>query len=189
MKSKHTTWNLLVALAVLAAACGTTTKTGGSEAGDDATATDDASSDDATGDSAMGGDGLANDTIGGTGQLDGVWKLVSCTCDGANKDVGNGVTYGFTGSSGVITSPIDGTCTMLLPTTVSYPSNGAVEWTVLTANCQPTACYSACGQTFNMKHTATYSVSGKSLTLTEAKTPLGEYACPEKLQVCQLTRM
>ncbi len=190
MYLKTNAYGLLLTAALLVSACAATAKQGGTVHDDTATAADDVADDAVAGDAASSGDGLGNDTVGnGSGQLDGVWKLVSCTCDGAAKNVGSGATYGFTGNSGVITSPIDGTCTMLIPTSVTYPSAGTVEWTVLTATCQPTACYSACGQVFNMKHTATYTVNGQSLTITEAKTPVGEYDCSEKAQICQLTKM
>jgi hypothetical protein len=47
----------------------------------------------------------------------------------------------------------------------------------------------ACGNTVtNQVHNMTYTLSGQTLTLTEANTPADNFGCMSKMEVCTLTK-
>lgn len=130
----------------------------------------------------------------GPGPIDGTWKIDSCLCDGQPKDYVSGTLVTFDGGSGAFDSSFNdgegGSCAMTVPFSAVYPSDGAVEWTLTTTTCQPASCneYQGCNMAVNTKHTATYTISGSTMTLTEPMTPANEFGCPSKPQVCTLTK-
>jgi hypothetical protein len=125
-------------------------------------------------DAASDADGDAASAVG-SGAIDGTWRLMSKTCNGNPVDMTNvpATDFTITDATGSITNS---SCN--IPVTLTYPSATAVVW-VIGQN--------TCGGVGDV-HTATWVITGNTLTVTEQLTPADEFGCPSGTQVSTLQK-
>lgn len=122
---------------------------------------------------------------GTVGPLDGSWRLDTKACNDVALDISSWpvTTFTFANATATITNVY---CT--ISTTVSYSAPATVDWTIVQTLCPNIdGGNSGAGD----HHSATYTVVGTTLTLTEAVTPAGEYpaaTCGNTRQVSTFTR-
>jgi hypothetical protein len=110
-----------------------------------------------------------------SGSIDGTWRLMSKICNGVPVDMTNVAATDFT-IANTVGSFTNSICS--IPVTLSYPDATTVVWVIGQNTC------GGVGDT----HTATWVISGNTLTVTEQLTPADEFACPSGTQVSTLQK-